>query len=162
MSLSDLAAIGSLISGVAVLISLIYLARQMRQNTKHTRALIQQGRVERISNQQLKFAESDLAASWLVANGIKATPEAVQQRQFEQQCIVYFVGWDDTFSQYQEGLVSEEQFARFREQMVRMLRANPGTCTFFKTAPVARGDGKLQAFVAALIDEAEAVSQSHT
>ena len=51
MSLSDLAAIGSLISGVAVLISLIYLARQMRQNTKHTRALIQQGRVERISNQ---------------------------------------------------------------------------------------------------------------
>jgi hypothetical protein len=103
MSLSDLAAIGSLISGVAVLISLIYLARQMRQNTKHTRALIQQGRVERISNQQLKFAESDLAASWLVANGIKATPEAVQQRQFEQQCIVYFFGnkWSECSARIQ-------------------------------------------------------------
>jgi len=44
MSLSDLAAIGSLISGVAVLISLIYLSQQIRQNTKHSRAIIQQGR----------------------------------------------------------------------------------------------------------------------
>lgn len=33
MSLSDLASIGSFVSGVAVLASLIYLALQVRQNT---------------------------------------------------------------------------------------------------------------------------------
>jgi hypothetical protein len=44
MNLSDLAAIGSLVSGIAVLVSLVYLAQQTRQNSKHTRALIQQGR----------------------------------------------------------------------------------------------------------------------
>ena len=44
MSLSDLAAIATVISGLAVLGSMIYLAQQTRQNSKHTRALIQQGR----------------------------------------------------------------------------------------------------------------------
>ena len=46
MSLPDLASIGSLVSGVAVLLSLVYLAQQTRQNSKHTMALIHQGRVE--------------------------------------------------------------------------------------------------------------------
>ena len=44
MSLSDLASIGSLVSGIAVLVSLIYLAQQTWQNAKHTRALIHQAR----------------------------------------------------------------------------------------------------------------------
>jgi len=39
MTLSDLASIGSLVSRFAVLVSLIYLAQQTRQNSKHTRAL---------------------------------------------------------------------------------------------------------------------------
>ena len=37
MSLSDLAALGSFVSGFAVLASLIYLALQTRQNVKHKR-----------------------------------------------------------------------------------------------------------------------------
>jgi hypothetical protein len=48
MTLSDISSIVGMISGLAVLASLIYLAQQNRQNVKHTRALIQQGRVERI------------------------------------------------------------------------------------------------------------------
>ncbi len=38
MTLTDLASIGSLLSGVAVVISLAYLAFQIRQNTRHQRA----------------------------------------------------------------------------------------------------------------------------
>jgi flagellar biosynthesis/type III secretory pathway M-ring protein FliF/YscJ len=51
MSLSDLAALGSFISGVAVLASLVFLFFQMRQMTeqvrqseRNQRALMQQGR----------------------------------------------------------------------------------------------------------------------
>lgn len=43
MTLSDLASIGTLISSVAVLISLIYLALQLRITEKNQRALINQG-----------------------------------------------------------------------------------------------------------------------
>jgi hypothetical protein len=42
MSLTDLASIGSFISGIAVLISLIYLALQVRQNTSAQRATAHQ------------------------------------------------------------------------------------------------------------------------
>ncbi len=43
MTLSDLASIGTLISSVAVLISLVYLALQVRVTEKNQRALINQG-----------------------------------------------------------------------------------------------------------------------
>lgn len=160
MSLSDLASIGSLVSGIAVLVSLVYLAQQTRQNSKHTRALIQQGRLERITDQQMRLADGDLAAAWLIANGVEATPAAVQRRQFQQQCVAYYVGWDDTLSQYDEGLVSEEQFARFRGQMVNLLRASPGMRAYFGSNPLSVSADRLQTFVAGLLDEAKAPERS--
>jgi hypothetical protein len=47
MSLSDLASIGSLASGLAVLVSLVYLSLQVRQTDKNQRALMNQGTVTR-------------------------------------------------------------------------------------------------------------------
>ena len=44
MSLSDLASIGSLVSGVAVLGSLIYLALQVRQTDRNQQAAIRHSR----------------------------------------------------------------------------------------------------------------------
>ena len=64
MSLSDLASIGSFVSGIAVLASLIYLSLQVSQNTKHSRALIQQGRVTGITTNYLTMADADLAAAY--------------------------------------------------------------------------------------------------
>ena len=49
--------LGSFISGIAVLASLVYLALQIRQNTKHSQALIQQGRAARIADTALRIAE---------------------------------------------------------------------------------------------------------
>jgi hypothetical protein len=43
MTLSDLASIGSLVSGVAVLVSLVYLSSQVRQTEKNQRALMESG-----------------------------------------------------------------------------------------------------------------------
>jgi len=155
MTLSDLASIASLVSGVAVLVSLVYLAQQIRQNTKHTRAQIQQGRIQRITEQQLAFAQSDLSAAWLAASGQEATPDAIRARQFRQQCVILYVGWDDTLSQYHDGLVSEEQFARFRRQMILMLQASPAARAYFaNNAMGGAEDDRLAAFVTGLLAEA--------
>jgi hypothetical protein len=62
MTLSDLASIGSLVSGVAVLVSLIYLALQVRQAEKNQRALMNQGTVARVSESILGFAQPALNA----------------------------------------------------------------------------------------------------
>ena len=66
MKLSDLASIGSLISSAAVLISLVYLALQIRQAERNQRALIHQGRasrmiaknIERIGDHATNIAET--------------------------------------------------------------------------------------------------------
>ena len=47
MTLSDLASIGSLISGTAVLVSLVYLSLQVRQTERNQQASIRQGRINR-------------------------------------------------------------------------------------------------------------------
>ncbi len=47
MTLSDLASVGGVISGVTVSVSLVYLGLQMRQNAWRSQALIQQGRASR-------------------------------------------------------------------------------------------------------------------
>ena len=65
MSLSDLASIGSLLSGIAVVISLAYLAFQIRQNTRHQRASMQQGRAARTVDLLLRTAEPDMARAIL-------------------------------------------------------------------------------------------------
>jgi len=61
MSLSDLASLGSFVSGVAVLISLIYLALQVRQAEKNQRSLMQQGQANRICDLLLRNSDPSLA-----------------------------------------------------------------------------------------------------
>jgi len=62
MTLSDLSIV-SVISGLAVLGSLVYLARQTQQNVKHTRALIQQGRSVQAADLTNRWAADP---SWIV------------------------------------------------------------------------------------------------
>ena len=55
MTLSDLASIGSLVSGAAVLGSLIYLALQVRQTDRNQMAAIRHSRVTRMAGKGRRF-----------------------------------------------------------------------------------------------------------
>lgn len=63
MSLSDLAAIGSLVSGFAVLVSLLYLNLQARQTERNQRALINQGAMTRDTAMVQMLREPSFAAA---------------------------------------------------------------------------------------------------
>jgi hypothetical protein len=136
MSLSDLASLGTLASSVAVFLSLIYLGLQMRQNTKHTKALIHQGRIARVVDLQLRAAEPGLAAAIITGNGGAPTPEAILKQQFNQHCWATFMSMEDTFAQSAEGLVGPEQFEGLRRGLVGAM-AEPGARAFF----LAHADG---------------------
>ena len=110
MSLSDLASIASILSSIAVAVSLVYLGLQAHQNAKHTRALIQSARVDRLMNQMIGFSDADKCAAYLVGNGKEPTPQAIQERQFFMQCLAQTSVMLDVFTQHQSGLLSEEQF----------------------------------------------------
>jgi hypothetical protein len=65
MSLADLAAIGSFVSGVAVLASLIFIGFQLRQNTRAVRAAASQAHSQNWQQITLPVVESgDFARIW--------------------------------------------------------------------------------------------------
>lgn len=157
MSLTDLASLGTFVSSFAVLISLGYLGMQIAQNTKHTRALIQQGRISGITEQYLAMADADLTAAYLVANGHPATPEGVRKQQFWLQCVAIQVRMDDTFTQHEQGLLDDDQFARSTRHMTERLKLDPALREFFRDAVVLNGPStRYQAYVADMLAQAEA------
>jgi hypothetical protein len=156
MSLSDFASVGSFVSGIAVMISLIYLALQVKQNSRHTRALIMQGRAARITGQYLTLASSDLVSAWIVANGASPTPEAVWRRQFALQSVATDYSWEDTFYQYEAGLLGEHQFGDFRAKLKLLLR-DPGLRSYFSQRAVSKdGPTPFHRFVDDILSETAA------
>jgi hypothetical protein len=110
MSLADLAAIGSFASAVAVLISLIYLARQVRQAERNQRAILQQGRAARSVDTLLRLAAPDtVGAYWLGSDG----DEAITEREFQQFALVYqaiMSGFEDTWFQHEAGMLADAAY----------------------------------------------------
>ena len=138
MSLSDLAAIGSVISSLAVAVSLIYLGVQTHQAAKHTRALISQGRSLRQTDFLGAFSETDRVAAMLeITTGAPPTPELVKQSQAAMFFQAAFAGWSDVFEQHQEGLLSNEQLADLRAAVGVVLR-RPGSHPFWERWKAAR------------------------
>ena len=156
MNLNDLAAIATVVSGTAVVISLVYLALQVRQNTRHTQALIHQGRIARSVALHLNMTEPHLAEAWIAAAGATASAQDVLRRQFWLLAFSYELSWEDTFVQHELGLLGDEQFADFRARLVDILAHN-GLRTFFSTRPVPpSGKTMFQKFMAGVIAESAA------
>ena len=119
MTLSDFATFSTALSGLAVTASLIYLAMQTHQNAKHTRALINQGRVALIAEVSLSRTNADVAEAFLISTTGNATPEAVKQVQFVSWATAAMFGWQDSFSQHERGLLDEDIYMAMQQTLAR-------------------------------------------
>lgn len=155
MPLADIASIASIISSIAVAVSLIYLGVQAHQNVKHARASIQAGRVDRIMNQMIGFSDTDKCAAYLAGNGLDPTPQAIRERQFSMQCMAQIATMLDVFTQYGDGLLSEEQYRGVCGTYRQWLR-EPGFRAYTLKRDF-RGEGQLKfgAFVRTLLGNDE-------
>jgi hypothetical protein len=135
MSLLDLASIGSFVSGVSVLVSLVFLYFQLRKvneqvtlNTKHTQALVWHQGADRAVGAVLQMANTDLCAAYLMGNGDDATPEAIRKRQFELQVFAWFeISFAEMFGQWEDGLLRDESWNGIRSDLCLSLKAERGT-----------------------------------
>ncbi|MFI4968898.1 MAG: hypothetical protein ACHP7D_01740 [Lysobacterales bacterium] len=131
MSLSDLASIGSLVSSIAVLISLIYLALQVRQAERNQQAAIRQGRATRVVD--IILAAGDPSCAEALPKGTVGAMN-ITPAEFGQFTAIYgafLASAEDTFLQYNERLLSEAVFASFSESWRRTL-AQPGVRALWK------------------------------
>ncbi len=131
MNLSDLAALGSAVSGLAILVSLVYLNLQMRQNGKNQRALMQQGRVARISGAAIAFADPAIAE--VVDRCWDGAPDisTVQLRQFANVCRQFFISAEDSFLQHRDSMLSEAAYASLVGSLKAYL-SSPGMRAMWK------------------------------
>jgi len=123
MSLSELASIGSFASGIAVLISLIYLALQIRQAEKNQRAIIQQARATRASDFSLFTANPGIADVWARGLAGDETFTLAELRQYMAIFRAMLNNMEDSFFQHRSRLLKDDAF----ESSMSLMRAGFGT-----------------------------------
>src|SRR5215468_7039668 len=110
MSLSDLASLGSFVNGLAVLISLIYLALQVRQTKRNQQIAIRHSRASRIVELHLALADPGVAGAWLHGSGGPQEITQTELSQFTNLCRALFFHFEDSFYQREEGLLNDDAF----------------------------------------------------
>ena len=109
MSLSDLASIGSFVSGIAVVVTLIFLFLQMRQANLNQRALMQQMRSARTIDTILTESGRYLCETMALAFGNSEMDET-QTLSFVQSMSATLVNWEDSFLQLKAGTLDASSF----------------------------------------------------
>ena len=89
MTLEDLGNIGELVAAVGVIISLIYLALQIRQNSRWLRASLEQS-ITDSTNQTIQAAAASPQFSRVVLEGQERFEELTEDEQ--RQFVLYAIG----------------------------------------------------------------------
>jgi hypothetical protein len=131
MSLSDLASLGSFVSGLAVLVSLVYLSLQTKQTDRNQQAQIRQERTGRLV--AINLALTEPSAGEAVGKGLSGATDMTeaQHAQFRHYCRAMFQNGEDSFCEYEENLLRENAFNAFVLQMKAVL-SFPGTRVAWK------------------------------
>ena len=125
MSLSDLASLGSFVSGVAILFSFVFLALQLRQANVNQRALIQSARASRVIDTVYRNIEPHLRQ--VILRGARGDttmpPEEVQA--FLQAAYAAFLNFEDTYLQNRAGTIHPSAW-RASSGRLEIILASPG------------------------------------
>ena len=137
MTINELGSIGEVISALAVVVTLWYLAVQIRQNTHAMEegrrlALAQtyQVRADALQNMLVQAADSQYIGPLITKLTQQGYPEDVsaldrlspdERGRFRQWQIAQQTHWDNMFFQYQQGYLDEEYYQdSFRERVARL------------------------------------------
>ena len=100
MSISDLGSLGEFVSSVAVLVTLVYLAIQIRQNTHATRATSHHAITEALNELNFTLATNDSAANiWQSGMKDRAALDDIQRDQFDALLRAYMHVCDTMYYQ---------------------------------------------------------------
>lgn len=136
MSIMELGAIGEFLGAIGVIVTLIYLSRQIRQNTHAMEegrrlALAQtyQMRADALQDMVVRAATSPIGAIIvkLTENGYPGKVEALdlltpeERGRFRLWQIAQQTHWDNMHFQYQQGFLDDEYYEdAFKERVVRL------------------------------------------
>ena len=137
MTIMELGALGEFVGAIGVVVTLAYLAVQIRQNThamdeSKRLALAQtyQMRADALQNMMVQASESEHIGPIITKLSVAGYPEDVtsldqlspsEWGSFRQWQIAQQTHWDNMFYQYQQGFLDEEYYRdSFRERVRRL------------------------------------------
>jgi hypothetical protein len=117
MTLSQLADIGEILGGVAVVASLVYLAIQIRQNTRTVRSSTLHQNTDLWNAMFLRLAEPDAAEAYV--SGMSANPDIrpLHYTQFFFICRAMFIAFENQYFQMQQGVLDPETYAGYQRSI---------------------------------------------
>ncbi len=126
MGLSQLADLGELLGGIAVVASLIYLGVQIRQNTRTVRASTLHQNTDLWSSLFLRLAEPDLARGYLAGMGGQPDIRPLQYTQFFFICRSMFLAFENQYYQMRHGVLDSEAYAGYERSISTQFLAFKG------------------------------------
>ena len=124
MNWEALGAIGDLVGAVAVVATLVYLAIQVRQNT---RAMQAQTRDSMTTKQMMisgwVATNRPLADAYNLATIGKLQPGTAEVRMYAMLQMGIWREWENSLYQYEEGLFQEGEFAPRRTRWLRSMQS---------------------------------------
>jgi hypothetical protein len=148
--LSELADIGELVGGVAVVASLIYLALQVRQNTRAVRGSTLHLNTDLWASVFLRLPDQETAQAYIAGMSGRADIKPLHYTQFFFICKAMFLALEDQFYQAREGTLDGEIYAAYERATAAQLLAFRGfrlwwaqTRSTFSVSFVERIDGLL-------------------
>ncbi len=123
MSIMELGALGEFFGSIAVVVTLIFLAFQIRQNTKVSRSLsIQQWNLAVTPQYEAVFRDRDLAQLILKAGREYSSLDAVEKLMYRSYLLQSFNNFELLYVQRQQGTVDQ----RFFESKIEIYLQNLG------------------------------------
>lgn len=118
MSLADLGNLGEFVSALAVVVSVLYLAIQIRQNTRSLRAQAHQSITTHIAELNRTIVENDEVAE-ILERGLEdptvLTP--AEARRFNAYNSARFRHYDNLYYQYRVGVREDSQWSGFSSML---------------------------------------------
>ena len=115
MNWEAIGAMGELISGIAVIATLFYLARQIRQNNKINASAVRQSFYDTVARQMIHGTDnSEFHAMLERASMTDQELTSAERLQLFRFLQAVFVGYQCAFVQYRHNALSEEDWNTFR------------------------------------------------
>ena len=132
MTLQDLGNIGEFVGAIGVIASLVYLAVQIRQNTRSLRAATYQSLAEATAATSTHFL-SDPELARIVRVGSVGSERLSEDElaRFHAFLVIAFRRFDSIFLHYRQGTLPEDAWQAYWHSYQEIL-ANPGVQTWWK------------------------------
>ena len=126
MTIQDLGSIGELIAAIATILTLVYLAAQIRQNTQTVRSSTLHQNTELWSSLWVRLAEPDIARAYV--QGMAGQPDInpLHFTQFFLVCRGMFLALENQYYQVRHGVLDDETYASYERAIAEQLLAFRG------------------------------------